>query len=428
MSFKNNQTAEKNLIFAGLGLQLGRLSKEQVIRAFTEWLFDKSKSLPEILIHQKALEESQIKILQAAAEAHIQKEGGNKNALLSLHTVKVLENDLNHLGDNDLHATLGSAILMRKDRGLDEHFTKSHFLNISEDCNAFFSKPNQDISKDRFERQHFLDAGNLGELFFAKDNELNRIVVTKYIKPERSEEGLTQALFHLEGEVTGALEHPGIVPVYGLGKDSMGRLFYAMRYIRGRKLSRVIEEYHCIPKLDSGKKQEALIGLLQNFQSACLAVEYAHKKGVLHCDIKPDNIMIGDYGEVFVVDWGLVIVHEDASNESTIKKDSLAAVEIGLIPPYSPSEAASSGLHINQGGSRKGIGGTPAYMAPEQLQATFDEDVTLLGPSVDIYTLGGTLFQILTGKAPHLSKRNSGESMDAFQKKFLQGILQGQEK
>ncbi|NBR07864.1 MAG: hypothetical protein EBT92_19165, partial [Planctomycetes bacterium] len=415
--------AEKNLIFAGLGLQLAMLSKEQVIRAFTEWMFDKSKPLFEILLHQKAMTDEQLKVLHAAVEAHIQREGGNEKALASLHMVKDMESDLDHLGDQDLHRTLDSAVLHRKELGLDERFTRSHVSDIPEKDKPFLFQGEKNPAKDRFERQQFFDAGNLGELYFAKDTELNRTVLTKYIKPERSNEGLTQALFHLEGEVTGALEHPGIVPVYGLGKDTKGRLFYAMRYIRGRKLSRVIAEYHAIPSFDSGKKQETLVGLLQNFQAACLAVEYAHKKGVLHCDIKPDNIMIGDYGEVFVVDWGLVIVHGEAAKPASHNEDEFATLEIGQIPPYRPSDTASSGLHRNQGGSRKGVGGTPAYMAPEQLQATFDEDVAMLGPGVDIYALGGCLFQILTNKSPHLSKRNSKESMDDFHKRILSGDI-----
>ena len=418
---KSKNNAEQNLIFAGLGLQLGMLSKEQVIRAFTEWLFDKSKPLSQILLSQKAMAQDKIKTLELAVEGYIQKEGGHEKTLATLHIVKDLESNLDHLGDQDLHATLDIAIVQRKQLGLDEQFTKSQLSDVSEKMNPFVSPSEGVTTKDRFERQQFFDAGNLGELYFAKDIELNRTVVVKYIKPERANESLTQALFHLEGEVTGVLEHPSIVPVYGLGKDSKGRLFYAMRYIRGRKLSRVISEYHAIPKTESGTRKEALVGLLQNFQAACLAIEYAHMKRVLHCDIKPDNIMIGDYGEVFVVDWGLVIVYGEEAVTHTGNEDAFATLEVGQIPPYRPSGTASSGLHRNQGGSRRGVGGTPAYMAPEQIRATFDEDVTHLDHRADIYALGGVLFQILTGKPPHLSKKIAKESMGDFQKRILSG-------
>ena len=162
-----------------------------------------------------------------------------------------------------------------------------------------------------------------------------------------------------------------------------------------------------------------MIGLLQNFQAACLAVEYAHSKGVLHCDLKPDNIMIGDYGEVFVVDWGLVVVHGQKKEDQPY--DPLRTLGEGDIPVFRPSESASSGLHINQGGSRCGVGGTPAYMAPEQVQATTKNDVSLLGPAADIYALGGTLYQLLTGSAPHLPKKESKEDQRGFYNRILAG-------
>lgn len=421
MFSKPNPIAEQNLIFAGLGLQLGILSKDKVIRAFTEWLFDKSKPLVDILIQQNALSSEEANSLKVAVQAHIKKEGDQEKALASLHVVKDLESDLDHLGDNDLHQTLDSAVHQRKEMGLDEQFARSHQLDQSQ-ISQLFQIQEPEV-KDRFERKSFLDAGALGEVYLAHDRELNRRVVTKYIKPENADIKHNQALFLLEGEVTGALEHPGIVPVYGLGKDIKGRFFYAMRYIQGKKLSRVISEYHAILNSNSGKKHEAFIDLLQNFQSACLAIEYAHKKGVLHCDIKPDNIMIGDYGEVFVVDWGLVIIHGEVSRAESRNEDEFKTLDIGEVPPYRPSDAASSGLHWNQGGSRKGIGGTPSYIAPEQLRAHNNDDVSLLGPPSDIYALGGTLFQILTGKPPHQFKRNSNDNMKDFNQRILEGVF-----
>jgi formylglycine-generating enzyme required for sulfatase activity len=413
-----NRNAEHNLILAGLGLQLGIIAKDKVIRAFTEWLFDKSRPLGEILVHQKAITPEQRKTLESAVEAHIQQEGGEQKALASLNHVKDLESDLDHLADNDLNQSLDGAVTQRKLMGLDVLFSQSHDSESSStNKKGSFSGP-ESKQTDRFERQHFLDSGNLGEVFFAKDTELNRTVVTKYIRPEMSGDTFKQALFHLEGEVTGSLEHPSVVPVYGLGKDTKGRLYYAMRYIRGKKLSRVIAEYHC---KEAGLKQEALTGLLQNFQAVCLAIEYAHSKGVLHCDIKPDNIMIGDYGEVFVVDWGLVVVCGDAKSPSEIHQ--METLDQSIIPPYKPSELASSGLHEQQGGSRRGVGGTPAYMAPEQFTATMSEDISLVTPKADIYALGSTLYHILTGKAPHLPKEGVKESPDVFYFRITTGMI-----
>jgi len=418
MSNSKNRNAEHNLIFAGLGLQLGIIAKDKVIRAFTEWLFDKTRPLGEILVHQKAITPEQRKTLESAVTAHIQQEGGEQKALASLNHVKDLESDLDHLADNDLNQTLDGAVTQRKLLGLDVLFSQSHDSESSSTNKKGSLSGPEGKQTDRFERQHFLDSGNLGEVFFAKDTELNRTVVTKYIRPEMSGDTFKQALFHLEGEVTGALEHPSVVPVYGLGKDIKGRIYYAMRYIRGKKLSRVIAEYH---RKEAGLKQEALTGLLQNFQAVCLAIEYAHSKGVLHCDIKPDNIMIGDFGEVFVVDWGLVVVCGDVKGPSDMH--DMETLDPGVIPPYKPSELASSGLHEQQGGSRRAVGGTPAYMAPEQFTATMSEDISLVTPKADIYALGSTLYHILTGKAPHLPKEGVKESPDAFYFRITTGMI-----
>ena len=410
MSNSKNRNAEHNLIFAGLGLQLGIIAKDKVIRAFTEWLFDKTRPLGEILVHQKAITPEQMKTLESAVDAHIQQEGGEQKALASLKNVRALEDELNHLDDEDINNTILPAVTSQKGTlGIPQPFPTSPPTPTGDSQGII----------DRFERGAFLDAGNLGELYFAKDKELNRTVVTKYIKPELANEQTNQALFHLEGEVTGALEHPSIVPVYGLNKDSRDRLYYAMRYIQGRKLTRVIQEYHRISYSEKESKREAFMSLLQNFHAACLAIEYAHIKGVLHCDIKPDNIMVGDFGEVFVVDWGLAVVQN--KNTETQPLDPQITTDEGQIPTFRPSESAARGLHINQGGSRYGVGGTPAYMAPEQFQATKLNDISLIGPPSDIYGLGATLYHITTGKAPHLPIKQPKESVDDFYGRIMAG-------
>lgn len=237
MSNSKNRNAEHNLIFAGLGLQLGIIAKDKVIRAFTEWLFDKARPLGEILVHQKAITPEQWKTLESAVEAHIQQEGGEQKALASLKNARAIEDELNHLEDEDINNIILPAITLQKGiAGIPQPLPTSPPT----------PKVDSQGTIDRFERGAFLDAGNLGEIYFAKDKELNRTVVTKFIKPEIANEQTHQALFYLEGEVTGALEHPSIVPVYGLNKDSRGRLYYAMRYIPGRRLTRVIQEYHRI--------------------------------------------------------------------------------------------------------------------------------------------------------------------------------------
>src|SRR5213076_1728703 len=108
-------------------------------------------------------------------------------------------------------------------------------------------------------------------------------------------------------EVTGGLEHPGIVPVFGLGTYGDGRPFYAMRFIRGDNLKHAIDAFHQAegPKRDPGERTRSLQSLLRRFLDVCNAIAYAHSRGVLHRDLKPGNVMLGPFGETLVVDWGL---------------------------------------------------------------------------------------------------------------------------
>ena len=149
--------------------------------------------------------------------------------------------------------------------------------------------------------------GGLGEVHVARDEELNREVALKQIQPHYASDADSQGRFLLEAEITGGLEHPGIVPVYGLGQYADGRPFYAMRFIRGDSLKEAIERFHKmdVPGRDSGERSLELRGLLGRFVDVCNAIAYAHSRGVLHRDLKPGNIMLGKYGETLVVDWGL---------------------------------------------------------------------------------------------------------------------------
>ena len=149
--------------------------------------------------------------------------------------------------------------------------------------------------------------GNLGLVSVALDAELNREVALKEIRPDRSDDPFSRARFLLEAEITGRLEHPGIVPVYGLGGHADGRPFYAMRFVKGESLKEAIDRFHAADQAAGAEASAtlALRQLLGRFLAVCNAVAYAHSRGVIHRDLKPANIMLGPYGETLVVDWGL---------------------------------------------------------------------------------------------------------------------------
>jgi WD40 repeat protein/tRNA A-37 threonylcarbamoyl transferase component Bud32 len=237
-------------------------------------------------------------------------------------------------------------------------------------------------SGTRFRILRLHDRGGLGEVYVARDDELNRDVALKAIRGRFADHPIHRARFEFEAEITGSLEHPAIVPVYGLGHYEDGRPFYAMRFIRGDSLNHAIERFHAAesPGRDAGERVLELRKLLARFLDVCDALEYAHSRGVLHRDLKPANIMLGKYGETLVVDWGLAkaLDHPELSADSP--EPLLQPKSGGGLAPTVPGTAV----------------GTPAYMSPEQAAGRLDE----LGRASDVYGLGATLYHVLTGRAP----------------------------
>ena len=226
------------------------------------------------------------------------------------------------------------------------------------------------------------EQGGLGEVLIAHDGQLNREVAVKQIRLKWQANTEARERFLQEAEVTGRLEHPGIVPVYALGTWEDGRPFYAMRFIQGKTLKQVITEWRESGKTaDQQAKRMELRGLLNRFVDVCNTIEYAHSRRILHRDIKPSNIMIGPYGETLVVDWGLAKLLDAPMDES---------MTAALAQRYA-KEGDSSRTQIG------GTVGTPQYMSPEQAAG----DLESIGVRTDVYLLGATLYQILTGVPPH---------------------------
>jgi tetratricopeptide (TPR) repeat protein/tRNA A-37 threonylcarbamoyl transferase component Bud32 len=231
---------------------------------------------------------------------------------------------------------------------------------------------------ERFRIIRPFQRGGLGQVSLARDEELNREVALKEILPKHADSDEARQRFLMEAEITGSLEHPGVVPVYGLGQYGDGRPFYAMRLIRGDNLQLAIDEFHRQPEI--ADRELRFRQLLGRFVDVCDAIEYAHNRCVLHRDLKPGNIMLGKYGETLVVDWGLAkAVGSEAGPTDTVEL------------PIRPASADHS-TETQMGR----IVGTPAYMSPEQALGRVD----MLGPATDIYSLGATLYHLLVGRAP----------------------------
>ncbi len=231
-------------------------------------------------------------------------------------------------------------------------------------------------AESRFSLLRRLAEGGLGVVWVAIDSELVREVALKEIKPQFADHGNSRARFLQEAEITGRLEHPGIVPVYGLGKYLDGRPYYAMRMIKGESLQSAIERFHEMKETGT-QRSLALRELLQRFVDVCNAVEYAHSRGILHRDLKPDNVMLGKYGETLVVDWGLAKAIGDADLK-TRSDETVIMPELG-----------GDSIPTKMGE----VVGTVAYMSPEQAAGKHRE----LTPASDIFSLGAVLYHIITG-------------------------------
>ena len=203
--------------------------------------------------------------------------------------------ELEQIGDPDLDASLSHTATLLRPKAEDPEATPT-FLGGA-----------INIRGGRFRILRYHDRGGVGEIYVAYDEELNREVALKQIQARHADHPESSSRFLVEAEITGSLEHPGIIPIYGLGRYEGGRPFYAMRFIKGTSLKNAISAFHGGDAEGRGRSTWSLElrQLLSRFVDVCNAVAYAHSRGVLHRDLKPANILLGPFGETLVVDWGL---------------------------------------------------------------------------------------------------------------------------
>jgi serine/threonine protein kinase len=372
-------SADRNFLFGVLALQTNLIDRDQLIRALHAWVPHKERPLGEILLEQQALTGERHALLQALVQKHLQLHGDDPAKSLAPFGQTLLSLELEQIADPDLQATLLS--LAATPGG-----------PVAATLPPTASGPRTDpTGRFRILRPHA--RGGLGEVSVALEQELHRQVALKEIRPAYAQNAAARARFLLEAKVTGQLEHPGVVPIYGLGCFADGRPFYAMRFVQGDSLHDAIRQYHQDEDAAPGARALAFRRLLARFVDVCNAVAYAHSKGVLHRDLKPGNVLLGPYGETLVVDWGLAKVVGSEQWAVGSKETEVRGQESGV-----SAEAASSlpTAYCPLPTAEGQVLGTPGYMAPEQATG----DVERLGPATDVYGLGATLYQLLTGRAP----------------------------
>ena len=261
-----------------------------------------------------------------------------------------------------------------------------------------------DLSGTRYRLIEQVARGGMGVVYAAEDQFLQRRVALKVIEEVLevpSNEGDLANRLLREARVLARLDHPGIVPVHDAGTLADGRVFYAMKFVEGQRLDRYIESLASIPDR------------LRVFMSICDAVAFAHARGVLHRDLKPANVMVGSFGEVLVMDWGLAKILADALEAAPrIREQPNAAIlddpakrENADEAPPSETPARAIPAATNSSNTCHGsVLGTPGYMSPEQARGEID----LLDARSDIFSLGALLRYLLTARQPAGSSSPAG--------------------
>ena len=285
-----------NVLFGILAFQMDFISRDALIAAMNTWVLDKDKPLGQILQSQGSLDEDDDGLLNSLVRRLMEKHGHDaQRSLAAVTTVGGIRPDLEQIGDHELGFSVGCLA-----NSVDQ---TPPFHGNTNPCTAGTGSS----AGTRFRLLRFHDRGGQGEVWMAEDTELHRQVALKRLQPYCADDPRSRRRFVHEAEVTGALEHRGIAPVYGLGCFDDGRPFYAMRFIAGTSLKDAIKTFHAEEPSAQSPDDRALElrRLLGRFVDVCNTVAYAHSRGVLHRDLKPGNIILDEYGETLVVDWGL---------------------------------------------------------------------------------------------------------------------------
>ena len=373
IEFKANKQY-RDLAFAAVALRSGHITERQLARATVNWTSHGGQRLSDHLIAEQLITPAQRDQLQQRIKRELDR---ISNRLSQQPSLPFEEQDRLWLSTIDRSGKLGKLLGIADDSMLPTSDNPARKVNA------------------RYTLLRKLGQGGLGTVWLARDENLRRYVAVKEITNKFEDDEQASAHFRREAEITGRLEHPGIVPIYQFGMDAeTGRGFYAMRFLGKRTLQDALVEYH--ERRESGNEDPMMLHrLLTAFVNVCQAVAHAHSKNVIHRDLKPDNIALDSFGQVVLLDWGLAKVDEDTGMYEV------------------DGHAEPGDLHSVGATQASRVLGTPLYMAPEQASGRLDEVDHL----TDVYGLGGILFAILTGVAPHedaLDSESNRKSTDVF--------------
>jgi WD40 repeat protein/serine/threonine protein kinase len=366
--------AEQNLLIGILAVQLELATPQELVNAGAQWAANQERDLCAILLEQGTINPRQADLLRQLTEQQIQSHNGDASA--ALQTLG---------GSSAIQQSFAASIVYDQDSGIKFRSIGGDTPRRVEGTERSLADPDQLITEHpgRYTVRGERGRGGVGRVLIAFDEHIGREIALKELLPDSAAPGTpaadsplrksatVTARFLREARITGQLEHPGIVPVYELGQRKDGNTYYTMKLVRGETLAARLRECRNI-----GDR----LKLLPHFLDLCQAIAYAHSRGVIHRDIKPGNVMIGEFGETVLLDWGLAKVKGQKDEGAQKLADEIALLK----------EAGSSETVIG-----KPIG-TPSYMSPEQADGRIDD----IDERSDVWSLGAVLYEILTGRPP----------------------------
>jgi eukaryotic-like serine/threonine-protein kinase len=362
---------EQNLLLGVLAVQLRMITPAQFAEAAHAWTLEPARCLADHLLDAKALTKEQRALLRRFVTEAIAHHDGEATVTLSFFG-----------GEDQVGRMLSGALEPTKLAELTGTLAiPQHVADFdTNDVVALEEVPG------RYSQVGEHTRGGMGRILLVHDEYLDRDVALKELLSTGSDgdsmvgdlspvhhSAAMVGRFLREAKVTGQLEHPSIVPVYELGRRPNGAVYYTMKLVRGQTLAKALKE---------GVSLQERLRFLPHFVDLCYAIAYAHSRGVIHRDIKPSNVMVGEFGETVVIDWGLAKArgHEHADMAEADQGTDAAS------PRNTDPSLTQDGVPI----------GTPVFMPPEQAQG----DAEAIDERSDIYSLGAVLYVILTGRAP----------------------------
>lgn len=246
-------------------------------------------------------------------------------------------------------------------------------------------------NEDRYCLDGELARGGMGVIFKGQDKDIGRTLAFKVLLSDHRNDAAIIRRFIEEAKIGGQLQHPGIVPVYDVGRFADSRPFFTMKLVKGKTLAEMLRARQ--------DHSSDLPRLLNIFRQVCEAMAYAHSRHVIHRDLKPANVMVGAFGEVQLMDWGLAKILTDVAPKIDEPSDTSDASVISTAHLMDEADGSNSDSHTRMGS----VLGTPAYMSPEQARGEID----LLDERTDVFGLGAILCEILTGAPAYVANNNS---------------------